>query len=182
MSNKSGASFIMTTVIGGVVFLIPVIILVVIIAKAAGFMMIVAEPMASWLPVDTIGGVALANVIAIPDCEVLPEQLAGLTEGVVPSSQFARRLAQSGCRVVVPLLINRQRKQFDWGPRPAVDITNREMLYRSAFELGRTMIGYEVQKVLAIVDWYQTQYEATPIGVTQAASEVALEWTARAET
>ena len=31
-------------------------------------------------------------------------------------------------------------------------ITNREFLYRSAFELGRHIIGYEVQKVLAIID------------------------------
>ena len=28
-------------------------------------------------------------------------------------------------------------------------LTNREFLYRSAFELGRHLIGYEVQKVLA---------------------------------
>src|SRR5439155_25305926 len=29
-----------------------------------------------------------------------------------------------------------------------------EYLYRSAFELGRHLIGYEVQKVLAAVDWF----------------------------
>ena len=79
---------------------------------------------------------AVANVIAIPDCESSPEQLAGLIKGITPSSQYARRLAQSGCRVVVPLLVNRQRKQFDWGARTAPDITNREMLYRSAFRTG----------------------------------------------
>ena len=110
------------------------------------------------------GKPAIANVIAIPDCEVTPEQLVGLVEGVEPSSQYARCLAESGCRVVVPLLINRQRKQFNWGARPAPDITNREMLYRSAFELGRGLIGYEVQKVLATVDWFVEQ-ESTPIGV-----------------
>ena len=31
-------------------------------------------------------------------------------------------------------------------------LTNREFLYRSAFELGRHLIGYEVHKVLAAVD------------------------------
>ena len=30
--------------------------------------------------------------------------------------------------------------------------SNREWVYRSAFELGRHVIGYEVQKVLAAVD------------------------------
>jgi uncharacterized membrane protein len=64
MNEKRGIQFILTTVIGGVVFLIPVVVLVVVIAKAIGFMMVVAKPMADWLPVDTIGGVALANVIA----------------------------------------------------------------------------------------------------------------------
>ena len=65
MSEKQGIRFILTTVIGGVVFLIPVVVLVVVITKAIGFMMLVAQPMADWLPVDTVGGVALANIIAI---------------------------------------------------------------------------------------------------------------------
>jgi dienelactone hydrolase len=33
-------------------------------------------------------------------------------------------------------------------------MTNREFLYRPAYELGRGIIGYEVQKVLAVVDWF----------------------------
>ena len=33
-------------------------------------------------------------------------------------------------------------------------ISDREILYRSAFEMGRHIIGYEVQKVLAGVDWF----------------------------
>ncbi len=106
----------------------------------------------------------LANVIAIPDCEVLPEQLAGLLQGIDASSQYARRLAEAGCRVVVPLLINRQRGQFDWGPRPAPTITNREMLYRSAYELGRGLIAYELQQILAAVDWMSATADR-PVGV-----------------
>lgn len=46
-------------------FLVPVVVLIVVLAKAAGLMMMVAEPMAEWLPIDAIGGVALANVIAV---------------------------------------------------------------------------------------------------------------------
>jgi dienelactone hydrolase len=90
----------------------------------------------------------LADVIAIPDADQTPEMLAGLTEGVAPQSQFARRLAESGCRVLVPALINRNVQQ-----RGNVRLTNREFLYRPAYELGRHLIGYEVQKVLAGVDW-----------------------------
>ncbi len=90
----------------------------------------------------------LADVIAIPHCEQTPEQIAGLQEGVAPNDQFARQLAERGFRVIVPMLINRQEKMSH--------LTNREWLYRSAFELGRHLIGYEVQKVLALVDWLGT--------------------------
>jgi dienelactone hydrolase len=88
----------------------------------------------------------IASVVAIPDCSQTPEQCAGLAEGVPSESQYARRLAEAGCRVVVPMLINRE-------PR-AKELTNREWVYRSAYELGRGLIGYEVQKVFACVDWF----------------------------
>jgi dienelactone hydrolase len=93
----------------------------------------------------------IADVIAIPDCEQTPEQLAGLTRGLAPDSQFARRLAERGCRVVVPVLINRNR-----GPHLGrSQITAREFLHRPAFELGRHLLGYEAQKVMALADWLE---------------------------
>ena len=48
-----------------------------------------------------------ASVIALPDADQTPEQVAGLAPGVAPGSQFARRLAANGFRVVVPTLISR---------------------------------------------------------------------------
>lgn len=85
----------------------------------------------------------LACVVAIPDADQLPEMLAGLVEGP-PGANFAGRLADSGCLVVIPTLINRavtHRK-----------LSNREFIYRSAYEMGRHLIGYEVQKALAAVE------------------------------
>jgi dienelactone hydrolase len=100
----------------------------------------------------------VADVVAIPDCDQAPEQLVGLMPGVPPESQYARRLAESGCRVVVPMLINRE-ERID-------NLSNREWLYRSAFELGRGLIGYEVQKILACVDWFSKDAgETARIGV-----------------
>ena len=49
----------------------------------------------------------IADVVAIPDADQTPEMIAGLVEGVPAESQFARRLAESGCRVLVPALIDR---------------------------------------------------------------------------
>ena len=88
----------------------------------------------------------VADVVAIPHCDQTPEQIAGLTPGVAAESQYARLLAEAGCRVVVPVLIDRE--------LDSKGLAHREYLNRSAFELGRHLIGYELQKVLAIVDWF----------------------------
>jgi dienelactone hydrolase len=92
----------------------------------------------------------VADVVAIPDADQTPEQIVGLVDGVPKESQFARRLAESGCRVIVPVLIDRKLEKRNG----RANLTSREYLYRSAFELGRHLIGYEVQKVLAAVDWF----------------------------
>jgi dienelactone hydrolase len=100
-------------------------------------------------------GEKVADIIAIPDADQTPEQICGLADGVPAESQFARRLAENGCRVLVPMLINRQMSRRSPPGRPGnANLTNREYLYRPAFELGRHLIGYEVQKVLAGVDWF----------------------------
>ena len=48
-SKKGGIHFFKTTVIGGLVFLVPVVVLVIVLAKAAGLMMMVAEPMTAYM-------------------------------------------------------------------------------------------------------------------------------------
>jgi dienelactone hydrolase len=88
------------------------------------------------------------HVIVILDAGQVPEQLLGTLPGVSPDSQVARRLAASGCTVVIPALIDRTVAPRNGRAR----LTNREFIYRPAFELGRHLIGYEVQKVLALVD------------------------------
>ena len=101
----------------------------------------------------------LAHVIVLPDADQTPEMLCGLQAGVSKSSQVARRLAEAGCQVIVPVLIDR-----NYAPRNArAKMTNREYIYRSAYELGRHLIGYEVQKSLALVDWIERTHsdEAT---------------------
>ena len=107
-------------------------------------------------------GKPVADVVAVPDADVTPEQLVGLAPGLKPVSQYARRLAQSHCRVLIPTLIDRTYAAR--GGR--AKMTSREFLYRSAFELGRHLIGYEVQQVLAGVDWFAREGgEKAKIGV-----------------
>jgi dienelactone hydrolase len=109
----------------------------------------------------------VARIVAIPDADWSPEMLAGMALGVDPAAQFARRLAESGCQVLVPVLIDRT---ANWSGIPGIKMTNqphREWIYRMAFEVGRHVIGYEVQKVLAAVDWFtrENARRAVPIGV-----------------
>jgi dienelactone hydrolase len=108
-------------------------------------------------------GPKVADIVAIPDADQTPEQIAGLAPGVLPESQFARRLAESGCQVLIPVPVDRQMIS----PRPGTKMTHREYIYRSAFELGRHVIGYELQKVLAAVDCFSKQSagKAVRIGV-----------------
>ena len=140
MNEKRGIQFILTTVIGGVVFLIPVVVLVVVIAKAIGFMMVVAKPMADWLPVDTIGGVALANIIA-GVALVLVCFLAGLLARHALASAFVGQL-ESKVLVNVPgyLMVKSLVSGFDEsriaGLKPV------------ALQLGTAeRVGYEIEKL-----------------------------------
>lgn len=104
----------------------------------------------------------VANIIAIPDADQTPEQLLGLLPGIPVKSQFARRLAENGFQVLIPVLINRS---FLFSGT-ANQQTYRERIYRQAFHMGRHIIGYEVQKVLYAIDWFkQTTPKDKKIGV-----------------
>jgi len=112
-----------------------------------------------------------AGVIALPDADWTPELFCGLHfhEELQPSVLFAGRLAASGCLVVIPTLINRS---DEYSGHPDVAYTNqphREFLYRQAFEVGRHVIGYEVQKVLAAVDLMERYFDARNSDRTNAA-------------
>lgn len=108
---------------------------------------------------------AKASVVALPDADWTPEMLAGIAEGVPAPSQFARRLAENGCRVLVPVLIDRQDTFSGDDTIGYTNQTHREVVYRMAYQLGRHIAGYEVQKVLAAVDWFARQAPRQRIGV-----------------
>ena len=108
------------------------------------------------VPTGTTG---VASVVAIPDADQRPEMLVGLAPGIPAESQFARRLAENGCRVIVPMLIDRS-DTFSMPPSgQKTNQTHREYVTRPAYEMGRHIVGYEVQKVLAAVDWFSSGKE-----------------------
>ncbi|MDY0168967.1 MAG: dienelactone hydrolase family protein [Thermoguttaceae bacterium] len=123
-------------------------------------------------------GEPAAYVVAIPDAGQMPEDLvaapmplsAGAEGGIRPmadpsteppaTTQFARMLAEAGCEVLVPVLIDRTVEK-----RRRVELPNREWAYRLLFQLGRTPTGLEVQKVLAAVDWFAGRELRRPVGI-----------------
>jgi dienelactone hydrolase len=93
-----------------------------------------------------------AGVVALPDADWTPEMFCGLTDGVPEAAQFVRRLAAAGCLVAIPCLISRDDTHSGSPYAWYTNQPHREFLYRQAFPVGRHIIGYEVQKVLAAVD------------------------------
>lgn len=111
-------------------------------------------------------GIPQARIVALPDADWSPETLVGLAPGIPKEAQFARRLAEQGCLVLVPILINRA---CTWSGNEKLgkltNLSHREYIYRMSYEMGRHIIGYEVQKVLAAVDWFAQCQPARPIAV-----------------
>ncbi len=98
------------------------------------------------------------NVVLIPDAELSPE--AWLAHPPAAAHCPAYDLVQQGYRVVVMRLLGRTVR-----PRRNVTLTDREFIYRSAFELGRHPIGFETQKVLALIDWMDRDERSGPLAV-----------------
>lgn len=140
MSRNTITQSFLATLVAGVLFLVPVVILSAVAIKAVGFMMVVAKPMADWLPVDTVGGVALANIIAVLALIVVCF-LAGLLARQALASAFVAKL-ESKVLVNIPgyLMIKSLVSGFD--------SSKTEGLKPVALKLGSAeRIGFEIQKL-----------------------------------
>lgn len=100
------------------------------------------------------------RVIVIGDCDEPLAKLAGI-EDAHGEAAVALQLAHSGLETTIVHLIGRE---------PAARngravMSDREFVYRSSFELGRHPLGYDVAKVLALVDAWKKESPETRIGV-----------------
>jgi uncharacterized membrane protein len=87
---KGFFQLIKTTIIGGLIFLVPIIIVVAILGKAYELMILVAKPLSAWIPLDSIGGVTLANILA-----VLAILLCCLIAGIIAKGATAKGILKS---------------------------------------------------------------------------------------
>jgi uncharacterized membrane protein len=62
---KALGEFIRTTLIGGILFLLPIVVLIVVLGKAQDISSRIVAPVAQRMPVPSVGGVAVAKILAI---------------------------------------------------------------------------------------------------------------------
>jgi dienelactone hydrolase len=101
-----------------------------------------------------------ARIVMIPDADVLPEVLAGLEQASDAGFGAAQQLANAGCEVIIPVLISRDdRYSGNKSLNRFTNQTHREWIYRQAYEVGRHVIGYELQKIFSAIDWLESRNE-----------------------
>ncbi|MDR1053109.1 MAG: acetylxylan esterase [Planctomycetaceae bacterium] len=89
---------------------------------------------------------ATKTIIHLPLAGTTPEQLLSGGGEVLKSNWFVAPAKEE--QMIIPLIVSRNLSQYK-----RVQLTNREFIYRQAYQLGRHIIGYEVQEILALVDW-----------------------------
>lgn len=107
-------------------------------------------------------GAVRARIVLLPDADQTPETWVQGEGESFPA--IARRLAENGCQVVVPVLIDRAcAHSGNEGLGRYTNQPHREWIYRQAYTFGRHPIGFEVQKVSALLDWFEEQNRETPL-------------------
>lgn len=102
-----------------------------------------------------------ARAVIIPDADTEPEALSGMLKGTDAGSASVRALAKSGVEILIPVLINRN---YTYSGNPSLNLhtkqPHREWIYRQAYEIGRHIIGYELQKIFSGIDWLEQRNKA----------------------
>lgn len=82
---------LLTTLIGGLLFLVPLVFVFIVLREAMGIMTLVATPLGKLLPLDSVAGVGLVNILAVLLLLALC-LLAGVLARSAPAQTFYRRL------------------------------------------------------------------------------------------
>jgi uncharacterized membrane protein len=87
--NKS-IEAIKTTIVGGIIFLVPLVVVTAVMGKALQYMVLVAKPLERWIPIKSLAGVAIINILAF----VIVLMICFLA-GWLARSAYAKRLGES---------------------------------------------------------------------------------------
>jgi len=114
------------------------------------------------------GGLQPPAIVLIPDASETPEDLLGIGGRLPAEQQIGLRFAEAGYRLLIPATINRENYAGPNGDDARIkrsDQSHREWIYRQAFQMGRHIIGYEVQTALAGADWLRQEGRSSSVGV-----------------
>jgi cephalosporin-C deacetylase-like acetyl esterase len=93
----------------------------------------------------------IGTILVVPDSGQSPEELIGAIPSSDPAAGLIRGLKSQDIGVEILSVLSRD---DTYSGSPEIRFTNqphREFVYRPAFELGRHIIGYEVQKICSLV-------------------------------
>lgn len=120
-------------------------------------------------PVPEEGGLSSPPLLVLmPDADETPEDLLGLTPRLEPKARIGLRFALAGFRILLPAPVDRTPFGGLSGTDEAVLKTgqsHREWIYRQAFQMGRHPLGYEIQAMLAAVDWFEAHSPGSEVTV-----------------
>lgn len=116
------------------------------------------------------------NIVYLPHAGVTPEQVLGLAQGGRSADAAGFAFPDEDCRMVIPAVVSRAKRSFSsafnnphggqYGGMPGKKVMPcREFVYRPAYTMGRHVIGYELQEVMALVDWFVKETPKAPVGV-----------------
>src|SRR5579862_2342130 len=97
---RPALEFIRTTIIGGALFLLPIFVVLFVLGKVLGVMGGLTEPFVTALGVDSIGGIAVSNLVTI-----LAVLLAAFFAGLfarTESGQAALTWIREGVSAIIP--------------------------------------------------------------------------------
>lgn len=83
-------NLIENTIIGGLVFMVPIIVIIMILGKAFELMLKVARPIEKLIPIESIGGIAFVNLLAMFAILVVC-----FVAGVIARSPLAKKFYQT---------------------------------------------------------------------------------------
>ena len=94
----------------------------------------------------------LARIIYLPDADTPPEKLVD------------EMLLSAQCEILILALTSRA-STYSGSEKLGIrtDLSHREWIYRQCFESGRHIIGFEIQKALALLDWFKSRPVQLPI-------------------
>jgi uncharacterized membrane protein len=139
---KSIMKLLKSTLIGGIFFLIPLVLLIILLSKAHEIMLKVAQPLSEVIPLDKIGGVAVANILVIV-LLLLVCLLAGLLATRPRFKTFQRYLEEKilgpipGYRVIKAYLNSLEIYESS-GEKMVPVLVTLEQHQKLGFEVGRS--------------------------------------------